>query len=159
MIFGYAKMIMVGVLVAGIAGAGFYVMKLQKDNAILKANQIKLEQSVESQKKVIEKQKADFGQILEANKKMNALVNNLQKDLADLDKRFTKGGRDFGKVAFEKTKVIEKIINSGSDNVLRCVEISMGAPLTDKEKNATKKSEINRECPTIANPNYVPYNN
>tara|TARA_B100000945_G_C20076743_1_gene454934 strand:+ start:8 stop:487 length:480 start_codon:yes stop_codon:yes gene_type:complete len=159
MIFGYAKMIMVGVLVAGIAGAGFYVMKLQKDNAILKANQIKLEQSVESQKKVIAKQKEDFGQILEANKKMNALVNNLQKDLADLDKRFTKGGRDFGKVALEKTKVIEKIINSGSDNVLRCVEISMGAPLTDKEKNATKKSEINRECPTIANPNYVPYNN
>ena len=150
MIFGYAKMIMVGVLVAGIAGAGFYVMKLQKDNAILKANQIKLEQSVESQKKVIEKQKADFGQILEANKKMNALVNNLQKDLQDLDKRFTKGGRDFGKVALEKTKVIEKIINSGSDNVLRCVEISMGAPLTDKEKSATKKSEINRECPTIA---------
>ena len=159
MIFGYAKMIMVGVLVAGIAGAGFYVMKLQKDNAILKANQIKLEQSVESQKKVIAKQKADFGQILEANKKMNALVNNLQKDLADLDKRFTKGGRDFGKVALEKTKVIEKIINSGSDNVLRCVEIAMGAPLTDKEKTATKKSEINRECPTIANPNYVPYNN
>ena len=150
---------MVGVLVAGIAGAGFYVMKLQKDNAILKANQIKLEQSVESQKKVIEKQKADFGQILEANKKMNALVNNLQKDLADLDKRFTKGGRDFGKVALEKTKVIETIINSGSDNVLRCVEIAMGAPLTDKEKTATKKSEINRECPTIANPNYVPYNN
>ena len=90
---------------------------------------------------------------------MNALVNNLQKDLQDLDKRFTKGGRDFGKVALEKTKVIEKIINSGSDNVLRCVEISMGAPLTDKEKSATKKSEINRECPTIANPNYVPYNN
>ncbi len=150
---------MVGVLVAGIAGAGFYVMKLQKDNAILKANQIKLEQSVESQKKVIAKQKEDFGQILEANKKMNALVNNLQKDLADLDKRFTKGGRDFGKVALEKTKVIEKIINSGSDNVLRCVEIAMGAPLTDKEKTATKKSEINRECPTIANPNYVPYNN
>ena len=41
MIFGYAKMIMVGVLVAGIAGAGFYVMKLQKDNAILKADQIR----------------------------------------------------------------------------------------------------------------------
>jgi len=159
MIFGYAKMIMVGVLVAGIAGAGVYVMKLQKDNAILKANQIKLEQSVESQKKVIAKQKEDFGQILEANKKMNALVNNLQKDLADLDKRFTKGGRDFGKVALEKTKVIEKIINSGSDNVLRCVEISMGAPLTEEEKKATKKSQINRECPTIANPNYVPYNN
>ena len=35
----------------------------------------------------------------------------------------------------------------------------MGAELTDKEKAATKKSEINRECPSIANPSYVPYNN
>ena len=29
--------------------------------------------------------------------------------------------------------------------------------LTEKELMATKKSEINRECPSIANPNYVPY--
>ena len=31
-------------------------------------------------------------------------MNKLQKDLQDLDKRFTKGGRDFGKLALEKTK-------------------------------------------------------
>ena len=29
--------------------------------------------------------------------------------------------------------------------------------LTEKEKNATKKSEINSECPSIANPSYIPY--
>ena len=29
--------------------------------------------------------------------------------------------------------------------------------LTEKEKNATKKSEINSQCPSIANPNYVPH--
>jgi len=40
---------------------------------------------------------------------------------------------------------------------MRCVEIAMGSPLTEKEKNATKKSEINAECPSLANPNYVPY--
>ena len=40
---------------------------------------------------------------------------------------------------------------------MRCVEIASGAPLTEKEKTATKKSEINSECPSIANPNYVPY--
>jgi hypothetical protein len=33
----------------------------------------------------------------------------------------------------------------------------MGSPLTEKEENATKKSEINSECPSIANPNYIPY--
>ena len=90
---------------------------------------------------------------------MNNLVNALKKDINDLDKRFNKGGRDFGKVAKEKPKVIERIINKGSDNALRCLEIAMGDELTDKEKAATKKSEINRECPSIANPSYVPYNN
>ena len=67
MIFGGVKMVMVGVLVAAIAGAGIYVMKLQRDNAILKENQIKLEASVESQKKVIAQQAEDFGKILAAN--------------------------------------------------------------------------------------------
>ena len=99
MIFGGVKMVMVGVLVAAIAGAGIYVMKLQRDNAILKENQIKLEASVESQKKVIAQQAEDFGKILAANQKMNNLVNALKKDINDLDKRFNKGGRDFGKVA------------------------------------------------------------
>ena len=69
MIFGGVKMVMVGVLVAAIAGAGIYVMKLQRDNAILKENQIKLEASVESQKKVIAQQAEDFGKILAANEK------------------------------------------------------------------------------------------
>ena len=71
---------------------------------------------------------------------MNKLVNALKKDINDLDKRFNKGGRDFGKIAKEKPKVIERIINKGSDNALRCLEIAMGAELTDKEK-PTKKSK------------------
>ena len=43
-------------------------MKLQRDNAILKENQIKLEASVESQKKVIAQQGEDFGKILAQRK-------------------------------------------------------------------------------------------
>ena len=82
---------------------------------------------------------------------------NLQKELNDLDKRFTKGNRDIGKTAIAKDKVIQRIINKASAAALRCVEISSGSPLTEKELNATKKSEINRECPSIANPNYIPY--
>jgi len=157
--FGTMKMVMVVIMIGGLAGAGMYVMKLRSDNAILKANQIKLEEAVSSQKELIAKQQEDFKEILEANNKMNELVANLKKDLDDLDKRFNKGGRDFGKLAIEKTKVIQKIINGASDKAIRCVEIAGGSPLTEEEINATKKSEINRECPSIANPNYVPYNN
>ena len=157
--FGTMKMVMVVIMIGGLAGAGMYVMKLRSDNAILKANQIKLEEAVSSQKELIAKQQEDFKEILAANNKMNELVANLKKDLDDLDKRFNKGGRDFGKLAIEKTKVIQKIINGASDKAIRCVEIAGGSPLTEEEINATKKSEINRECPSIANPNYVPYNN
>ena len=89
----------------------------------------------------------------------SAVVGALKKDLDDLDKRFNKKNRDFGKLAIEKTKVIERITNKGSDAAARCIEIASGAELTEQEINATKKSEINRECPSIANPNYVPYSN
>ena len=155
--FGSIRLVMVGLLITGIAGAGVYVMKLRSDNAILKANQVKLEEAVSSQKELIAKQQEDFKEILAANQKMNELVSTLKKDLDDLDNRFNKDGRDFGKIAIEKPNAITRIINKGSDNATRCIEIASGAELTEEEINATKKSEINRECPGIANPNYVPY--
>tara|TARA_B100000214_G_C23463178_1_gene399283 strand:+ start:13 stop:516 length:504 start_codon:yes stop_codon:yes gene_type:complete len=158
MIFGQLRMIMTMVIVAGLAGGVIYVNKLRSDNAILKANQLKLEASVESQKQVIAKQKEDFQAIMKANKELGVLINNLKKDLQDLDKRFTKKKRDIGKLAIERSKAIERIINSASDKAARCIEIASGSPLTEQEINATLKSQINTECPSIANPNYVPHN-
>ena len=155
--FGGIKLFFIGIIISALLGAGAYVVKLQRDNAILKENAIKLESAVSEQKTLIENQKKDFAEILEANKKINDLVNNLKKDLEDLDKRFTKKDRDIGKLAIEKTKVLEKIINKGTENAKRCIEIASGSPLTEKELNATKKSEINPECPSIANPSYVAY--
>ena len=155
--FGYLKMIFAVIIISGIAGAGMYVMKLRADNVILKANQIQLEASITSQKKLLEKQKVDFDAILEANKQMNILVQNLQEDMRNLDKRFNKKNRDIGKIATKKPTLVEKIINNATERAKRCVEIASGAPLTDAEINATKKSEINTECPSLANPNYEPY--
>ena len=155
--FSSLKIAMVAILITGIAGAGMYVMKLRSDNAILKANQVKLESAVADQKQLIENQQKDFKEILAANKKMNELVSVLKKDLEDLDKRFNKKNRDVGKLAIAKTKSIERITNGASALATRCIEIASGAELTEAEKNATKKSEINTECPSIANPNYVPY--
>ena len=151
------RLFLIGIVATAIAGGGFYVVKLQKDNAILKANAIKLESAVAEQQTLIENQKKDFEEILDANKKMNELVSVLKKDLEDLDKRFNKKNRDVGKLAIAKTEAIERITNGASALATRCIEIASGSPLTEAEKNATKKSEINTECPSIANPNYVPY--
>ena len=151
------RLFFIGLIATALAGGGFYVLKLQKDNAILKANAIKLESAISEQKTLIENQKKDFEAILSANKEMNELMNKLKTDFADLDKRFNKKNRDVGLLAIEKTKTVERITNSASDKANRCIEIASGSPLTEKEINATKKSEINTECPSIANPNYVPY--
>ncbi len=39
----------------------------------------------------------------------------------------------------------------------RCIELASGAEHTEDELKATKKSQINPECPALANPNYVHY--
>jgi len=151
------RLFFIGIFISALIGAGGYIFKLQRDNVILKENAVKLESAISEQKTLIENQKKDFEEILSANKKMNELVSNLKKDLDDLDKRFNKGERDIGKLAIERTGAIERVINKGADNAARCIEIASGSPLTEEEKNATKKSEINPECPSIANPKYIPY--
>ena len=153
--FGYIKMAMTMVLIAGIAGAAIYVNKLRSDNAILKANQVELERSIGEQTKLLEQQKKDFDAIMESNKKLNILINTFKKDLDELDKRFNKKKRDVGKLAIERTQSVERVINKGSDNAARCVELASGAEHTEEELKATLKSQINPECPALANPNYV----
>ena len=152
---------MVGILVSSLAGAGHYVMKLRSDNAILKANQIKLEEAVSSQQEVIEQQKADYETIMSANKKLQDTRDILQNELQNLDDKFNKTNasgkkRDIGDLALNRPSSVERVINRASDNALRCVEIAMGALLTEEEINAVTPSEINSECPSLANPNYVP---
>ena len=157
-LFGQVKMVFTIIMLLGVAGGGAYVLKLRGDNAILKGNQVKMDQALETQTKFIEQQKKDYEAILKANQEVNKLVGNLKKDIDDLDKRFNKGTRDLGKTAMERPEAMERIVNKASDKALRCVEIAGGAKLTEAEKTATKKSEINSECPAIANPAYKPYN-
>ena len=82
---------------------------------------------------------------------------NGDKALLKYEKRFNKNKRDIGKLAIEKTKAIERIVNKGGDNAARCLELASGAEHTEAELKATKRSEINPECPALANPSYVPY--
>ena len=85
------------------------------------------------------------------------MIQTFKQDLDDLDKRFNKKKRDVGKIAIERTEAVERIINKGANNAARCVELASGAERTEAEIKATKRSEINTECPALANPNYVPY--
>ena len=62
-----------------------------------------------------------------------------------------------GDLAYIRPKNVEFIERKRETQRARCFEIAQGSPLTEEELNATKKSQINAECPNIANPNYIPY--
>ena len=149
-------------MMAGAGGGVMYVKTLKSDLATSEANNLKLEQSVASQKEVIAQAKADFESQKKITANLDAQNKALQAEFQALDKRFNKINgqgevRDIGKLADERPKSVERVINGATTKAMRCVEIAVGSPLTEKEENATKKSQINSECPSIANPNYVPY--
>ena len=141
--FSSIKIAMILVMLAGAGGAYWYVQKLQKDNAVLKENQIKLEVAVDEQKTVIEKQAEDFKKIRNTLEILEKEKEKLEKDKAELNKRL--GKHDIGNLAENKPKLVEKIINGASKSAARCVEIASGSPLTEEELNGTP----NRECPSF----------
>ena len=141
--FSSLKIGLVLVMLAGAGGGYLYVQKLQKDNATLKANKIKLESAVEDQKAVIESQAEDFKKIRSTLTKLEVENNKLKKDKQDLSKRL--GKHDIGNLAENKPGLVERIINGASKSAARCVEIASGSPLTEEELNGTP----NRECPSF----------
>ena len=137
------RIALIVILLAGAGGGYLYVTKLQKDNAILKSNQIKLESAVEDQKSVIQQQTQDLKKIRDTLTKVEETNKKLKADRDSLNKRL--GKHDIGNLAENKPGLVEKIINKASDSAARCVEIASGSPLTEEELNGTP----NRECPSF----------
>ena len=96
-------------VLAGGAGGYAYVQKLQKDNAILKTNQVKLETAVSENNKVIEQQTKDLKQIRSTLSNLEEEKKKLQADKDNLSKKL--GKHDIGELAEKKPGLVEKIIN------------------------------------------------
>ena len=130
-------------VLAASAGGYAYVQKLQKDNAILKTNQVKLETAVTESNEVIEQQTKDLKLIRSTLSNLEEEKKKLQADRDSLSKKL--GKHDIGELAEKKPGLVEKIINKASDSAVRCMEIASGSPLTEEELNGSP----NRECPSF----------
>ena len=137
------RLALILIILASAGGGYWYVQKLQKDNAILKSNQVKLETAVAESNQVIEQQSKDLKKIRSTLEKVEELNDKLKADKDNLNKRL--GKHDIGNLAENKPGLVEKIINKASDSAARCVEIASGSPLTEEELNGTP----NRECPSF----------
>ena len=141
-------------LIISVAGGGYvYVQKLRADNATLKINTTKLEGAVEQNEATIKQQTENFEKVRTTLTTVQDQKDDLQSDKDVLIKKLSE--HDFGQLAEARPELVVKIVNKEMANARRCFEIASGSPLTEAETNATKKSQINGECPSLANPNYV----
>ena len=154
------KAIVALIMVVIFAVSGWWVTGLRADLAVSQENSRKLVDAIDRQQDAIKKMQDDQEKIRQINNDLNTTIKLQNKDVENLRDRFSQNAkgeaRDFGKTAVAKPQSLERAVNRGTVNALRCLEIASGAPLTDLEKNATKPNEINRECPALANPNYKP---
>lgn len=154
------RLVMVVIIVAILAGGFYYVTGLRADLAVSEINNQKMLEAVDLQQAAITQMRAEQEAIRAANEELANTVKSANRDMGALKDRFSTNAdgsaRDIGQLAVVKPASIERAINRGTTNALRCIEIASGAPLTDAERRANTPSEINKECPSIANPNYRP---
>lgn len=146
------KLGLVFAIIATLAGGVYYITGLRADLAISQANNEKLEEGLKDQEALIESIKKDMAQIQEVNNKLQEENAKQREDVNALAKKFDK--RDFGVFAINQTEKAEFLINRGTKNVLRCLELATGAPLNEAERAANSPVEANRECPSLIDPNY-----
>lgn len=151
-IFAAIKYIVILLIVIAIGAGGWYIMNLKADLAVSEMNNKKLEDSIASQQALLTQLIQDIEQIKTINKDLQEQNEKQRQDVAVLTSKFSK--RDFGALAAEKPRAVERLINRAVENVARCFELASGAPLNEKEKNAATATEANRECPALVNPAY-----
>ena len=151
---GAIKAIVALVIVVVVAGGLWYVTNLKADLAISEQNNIKLKDGIKEQQQLIEQMKVDVKAIQEINVQLAQQNEKQRQDVNALSNKFDK--RDFGAFAANKPEVVEKLVNRGTANVMRCLEIASGSPLNEQEKSAKSPTEANRECPSLINPVYAP---
>lgn len=147
--------LILGAVMLTIVGAFYWYFNWsQNELAVLRENNAKLETAVQIQEETIKKLQEDFRRQAEILNEVNGSFAKSQEENRRLSDKLMK--HDIGHLAEKKPGLMEIRINKASKDAARCFELLSGAEHSQEELAATKKSEINNECPSIANPNYTP---
>lgn len=157
---GIIKIVAILAIVVIIASGLYYVTGLRADIATLKGNNEKLEDGIKKQELYIQQMENDIKEIKNINAELDKEKQRQQQEIQSLSDKFNYSAngqkRDLGEIANKKPKSVQRAINNGTKNAIRCLELATGAELNEKEKNAKLPSEANRECPSLIDPDYTP---
>lgn len=145
--------------VTGVLALGFYwITGLRADLAVSELNREQLATAIQQQQTVIDQLRADQVAIAAAHRDLQSVTERSRRELQDLDTKLTETAtgsrRDLGALAVRRPDSIARIVNQGTRDALRCLEIATGSTLTDSEMQADSAGKINQGCPDVANPRY-----
>lgn len=146
--------IIAGVLAVAAFGAWKYYTYTQDQIRIYAENAAKAQQAQQATQAALNSTRADLVKVRENFDAVSADFKVSQQRVDSLEDKLAK--HELGNLAQQKPVLVEKIVDNATVDVLRCIEIISGSPLTEDETNATTKSKANSSCPDIANPNYNP---
>lgn len=139
MFSGFQFKLIIGViLIAVLAGGYFYIQSLRSDLKLAEQEKVKLENIINQQKLVLERNAQDIQKMQEVNRKVADDFARAQQQVAELNAKFDK----FTKVIRAKPTETEKRVNRATSDALRCNEIITGSPLKKEERQATYKNSI-----------------
>ena len=149
----------VALIIALIIAAGlWYVSNVKADLVQSQENARRLEEGIKEQKDLLRQMVEDIAAIQQTNRDLQNLAERYRGEVDTLTKKFSQDARgnprDFGQLAREKPELVERLVNRGTRNAMRCLELASGAAHSQQELAAKSSAEINKECPAIANPNY-----
>lgn len=141
------RIIAVLLVVVILTGGMWYVSNLRADLVVSRTNEEKLKDGIKEQTALLDAMKKDIESIQKINKDLSEQNQRQKKDVDDLNKKFQ--DRKLGSLASSQPEKMKQLVDRGTVNALRCIELASGSPLNDKEKAAKTPVEANRECPQL----------
>ena len=154
-IFGILKKYLI--IAGGLGAVGFglwkYYTYTQETIRVYAENAARAEMAQAETQAALEQTIKDLEKVQEKYNQVSADFNSAKKRVDGLQDKLKEHDLPF--LAEQKPGLVEKILDKGSKDMLRCLEIISGSPLTEEELNVTTKSKANTQCPDLANPNYI----
>lgn len=147
--------IFIGILISLLSGAAYFyytttqkqIASLIEGNAVLTSNVKAVTAANEQNLQTIDDLQSSYQRVQEDYSRVQSEFQTMRMQNNELRERL--GRHELDALAAAKPVLVERTINRASDNAMRCFELMSGAPLNDKELNATTEREFNSECPWL----------
>jgi len=129
------------------AGFYWYYQDSQARIQTLSENNAKLETAVDMNEQTIDILQEDYEQTRQELRRVNEEFSNIRKQNSVLAEKLER--HDLGVLGNAKPGLVERIVDSATDETNRCFEILSGAELTEEERNADTAEQANSQCPWL----------